>query len=214
MNVLTWYHRLQIYTLFLDLQAFSCFALVLIHHGGVDLCGGDVAVGEHLAYSIYVGAAVQKEGGVGVPEAVEGDVLRDACCLEPAGKFFLDQGIGESLEYFFFASLATEIEGLVGDGEVSGCLCFLRDDTDAVPAIRILFYLVPGQVPDISETKPGQALFPDRALPLLSSPWGERGAAREIDPTDHGRHRGETPGGATPGRPPGERAGLLIYPAV
>lgn len=40
-------------------------------------------MGEHLGDGVDVGAAVQEDGGVGVPEAVEGDVFADAGIFEP-----------------------------------------------------------------------------------------------------------------------------------
>ena len=147
---------MQSYWLFLNLQAISRLALVLIHYGRVDLRGRNVAVGQHLADGVNVDAAVQEQGGVGVPEAVESHVLVDAGLFKPSFKFFLDHRVGQAFEYLSFAALPAEFERLVGDGEDSRCLCFLRDDTDAVAAIRILLDLLSGQVADVTEAEAGK----------------------------------------------------------
>lgn len=48
---------------------------LLIYDFGVDLCCGDVFVGEHLRYGIYVSAVGYQKCSVGVAQAMESDRL-------------------------------------------------------------------------------------------------------------------------------------------
>lgn len=74
--------RLQLlFFIFFNLNAFNCVPLALVHDVGVNLRGADVGVGEEMGDGVYVGAFGYLEGGEGVTEAVEGDVLGDAGIL-------------------------------------------------------------------------------------------------------------------------------------
>ena len=66
-----------------EADGFGGLALLLVCEVGVDLGGLDALVGEHLGDGVDFDAAAGKKGGVGVPEAVEGDVLGDAGVFEP-----------------------------------------------------------------------------------------------------------------------------------
>lgn len=61
----------------------GCFTLFRVHKVGIDLCRGDVLMGEHLRYCINIRAERNLYHSVGMAEAVEGNMLCDTCLLDP-----------------------------------------------------------------------------------------------------------------------------------
>ncbi len=56
-------------------------------------------MGEHLGDGVDVHSLVEEYGGVGVAEAVEGDMLGDACGFEPFLELLCDYVIAQAGEY-------------------------------------------------------------------------------------------------------------------
>ena len=88
---------------------------------------------------VYVGAFGYLEGGEGVTEAVEGDVLGDASILQPILERFLGVVTLEVLEDESGAWLAAEFIGLLRQGKGGLCVGLLGLDADA-PASVLRFY--------------------------------------------------------------------------
>ena len=144
--------------LFLDeLHDFRGFLLLLAHEVGVDLCGADVLVGEHLADGVDVGTSGNHEGCVGVAEAVECDVFVDTGRLDPGFESAVDEVAVKAFEHLAFAGLATEAECLVADWNKSlgiGLFCF---DADALAALLVVLNVAPLELQDVAQTKAREA---------------------------------------------------------
>ena len=76
-------------------------------------------MGEQVGDGVYVGAFVDLEGGEGVTEAVEGDVLGDAGIFEPVLERLLGVVPLEVLEDESGAGRAAEFVGFRGEGRVA-----------------------------------------------------------------------------------------------
>lgn len=72
-------------------------------------------MGEHLADDIDVSSGAEEQGGVGVTEAVEGDVFFYTCVFYPVVKFFLYEGVCEAFEDVSLVWFAAEFKCFVGD---------------------------------------------------------------------------------------------------
>ncbi len=72
-------------------------------------------MGEHLADDIDVCSGAKEEGGVGVTEAVEGDVFFYTCVFYLVVKFFLYEGVCEAFEDLSFAWCSTEFHCFFGN---------------------------------------------------------------------------------------------------
>lgn len=84
--------------LLFNFYGFGSLAFLFVYYFGVDLSSSYVFVGEHFADGVDVGSVAQEQGGVGVTEAVEGDVLLDACAFDPFFEVGVDFPSGESFE--------------------------------------------------------------------------------------------------------------------
>ena len=130
-------------------------ALLFVDEVGVDLGGGDVLVGEHLADGVDVHSSGDEQGGVGVVEAVEGDVFGDAGLLEPRLQAEVDHIAVETFEYEAGAGRAADGEGFAADGDGGFCVGLFGADADAFAAVREVLDVLPAEGEDVADSKPG-----------------------------------------------------------
>ena len=104
-------------------------------HVGIDLRGCHVAVGEQLRDGVDVRAGRQLQRGEGVAEAVEGDVLRDACRLEPLLQVIGHDARGEVLEHLTVLPLSAQLYCLVANRQETLLMRFLRAEVEHPTAI-------------------------------------------------------------------------------
>lgn len=88
-----------------NLDGFRGLAPLLVHDVGVDLRGGDVGVREEFGDGVDGGAVAGQDGGVGVPEVVEGDMFVDAGVFHPAGNAAVEGAALELVENESFRSV-------------------------------------------------------------------------------------------------------------
>ena len=110
-------------------------------------------MGEHLADYVDVGTRAEEQGGVGVAEAVEGDVLLYACIGNPVLQFCLNEAVVEAFEHLALAWSAAEFIGFVSDWKGCASFCLFRGDAKAVATVWVLGDVLPFEVANISEAK-------------------------------------------------------------
>lgn len=143
--------------LFLDFYDFGSLFLFLIDKVGIYLGGADVLVGKHLADGVDVCASGYEQCGVGVAEAMEGDVFVDSGGLNPFFQPSVDELACEALEYFAFGRSTAEFECLVTDGDGSFGIGLLCLDADAFTARWIVLDVVPFELEDVAQPESGEA---------------------------------------------------------
>ena len=114
-------------------------------------------MGEHFADCVDICAIAQEQGGVGVAEAVECDVLCDSGCREPFLELVVDDGRGYVLEYESCAWLSAKFVGFVRDRECClglGLFCF---DADAVASVWVGGKVFPGELEDVASSESCEA---------------------------------------------------------
>ena len=132
------------------------FTLLGVDQVGVDLGGGYVFVGQHLRDRIDVRARCDLQRGVGVAEAVEGDVLLDACRRNPLFQRIVYHTARQSFEHRAAGLLAAQVDGLLTHGQYCLGLRLLRADSDAVAHIGCNLEVFPFQFEHIADAQSRQ----------------------------------------------------------
>ena len=140
----------------LNLNTFNCVSLALVHDVGVNLRGADVSVGEQVRDGVYVGAFCYLEGGEGVTEAVEGDVLGYAGILQPVLERFLRVVALEVLENESSAGLAAEFIGLLREGKGGFGVGLFGLDADAPATVLGFYNVAPIEREYVADTQAGE----------------------------------------------------------
>ena len=144
-------------SLLFDADGFCCLAFATIYYFCIYLRCAYVFVSEHLADCVDICAVAQEQGGVGVAEAVECNVLGDSGCREPFLELVVDDGRGYVLEYESCAWLSAKFVGFVRDRECClglGLFCF---DADAVASVWVGSKVFPGELEDVASSESCEA---------------------------------------------------------
>jgi len=101
-------------------------------------------VREHLGYGVDVRSSGYLEGRIGVPEAMEGNVLVDAGFKNPSLQRSLRHTACQSLEYNPTTPRATQLQGLIADGQQGFRTGLDSSYPDAIAQIRRHHNVIPG----------------------------------------------------------------------
>lgn len=112
---------------------------------------------EHGADRVDGDTQVREDGGVGVPEAVEGDVPGDSGGLKPLRKGAAQLPFGDTTEDKAFAGFPEKLVGFFADGKEEVGFGLDGADSDAVATVRVLLDILPGEGHDITDTEAGEA---------------------------------------------------------
>ena len=135
------------------LDGFCGLALVFVHDIGIDLRGGDVGVRKQLGDGVDGGAVAGQDGGVGVTEVVESDVLVDAGILDPVGDAAVEGAPVELVEDGAFLALPEKLVGFLVDGDNGVGAGLLGDDLEGVALVGGDDDVVPGEALDVGDTE-------------------------------------------------------------
>lgn len=119
---------------------------------------------EHGADGIDGNTEIGQDSGVGVPEAVEGDVAGDSGGLEPVREGAAELPFGDAGEDVSGAGLPEEFVCFLGDREEGFGFCLLGADADAAAAVRVLADVLPFEGHDVTDTEAGEAAEEGSAL--------------------------------------------------
>ncbi len=114
-------------------------------------------MGEHLGDGVDVGSSGYEQGGVGVAEAVEGDVFVDSGGFHPVFEPSVHKLTGESFEDFAFGRTAAEFESLGADGDGGFGVGLFGFDADAFASRRVVLDVAPFELEYVAEAKAGEA---------------------------------------------------------
>lgn len=109
-------------------------------------------MGEQVGDGVYVGAFVDLEGGEGVAEAVEGDVLGDAGIFEPVLERLLGVVPLEVLENESGAGRAAEFVGFLGEWKGGLGVGLLGLDADTPASVGRFYDVAPIEGEDVADT--------------------------------------------------------------
>ena len=139
------------------LDGFRGLAPFLVHDVGIDLRGGDVGVSEEFGDGVDGCPVAGQDGGVGVAEVVEGDVLVDAGGFYPAGDTAVEGAALELVEDGTFLAFAQEAVGLFVDGDNGVCTGLLGDDFEGIALVGGDDDVVPGEALDVGDAEAAKA---------------------------------------------------------
>ena len=124
-------------------------------------------MGEQLGDSVDGRPIAGQDGGVGMTEVVEGDVLVDAGILDPAGDAAVEGAAMELVEDKAFLALAEKLVGFLVDGDDGVGTGFLGDDLEGVALVGGHDDIVPGEALDVGDTEAAEAGKEAGALDLF-----------------------------------------------
>lgn len=163
------------------LDGFRGLAPFLVHDVGVDLRGGDVGVREEFGDGVDGSAVAGQDGGVGVAEVMEGDVLVDAGSFYPAGDAAVEGAAVELVEDEAFLAFAQEAVGLFVDGDDGIGASLLGDDFEGIALVGGDDDVVPSEALDVGDAEAAEAGKEAGALDLLVFAGGGGQAADFLD---------------------------------
>lgn len=139
-----------------ELNLIDCFPLFGRYEISVNLGGCYWFVSKHLRDRINVSTCGNLKGGVGMSEAMEGDMLLNAGSLYPVLERDIDHWTCKTLKDLSFTSFSAKSKSLVAYRENGFSGCLLGSDSDAWAFIGSNTDIVPCQVLYIADTKPGE----------------------------------------------------------
>src|SRR5574344_1380618 len=134
-------------------DTFCRITFELVHHIGIHLSSGKIAMGKQLAHGVDVRSLSQLQSGEGMAEAVEGDVLLNAGSLYPGFEIQCHCTVREVLEHLPCATLTTELQSLFADRQDCSGGSLLCDNVHSPATISQLDDVLPLESDAVREAK-------------------------------------------------------------
>lgn len=111
---------------------------------------------KRLTHHIRIGTHRHLQGGVGMPEAMEGNVLVDTCCFYPIAQGLAGHGLLETFEHFARSRFAHQFDGFLAKRKGGRCFRFLGTEHQTQADTAHFPYMLLSQVVHVAETESGQ----------------------------------------------------------